>query len=82
MADEELNIIEDGKKEFKVPENSQNNGKNLFLLFVITFVVVVIFASIFFKGLFSDVDVNIGENPIASMNQRGDEEDFNINLKK
>ena len=74
MLDEEFNIEEE-KKEFKVPQNS---GKNLFLLFIITFVVVVIFASIFFKGLFSNVDVNIGENPVASMDQRGDEEDVNI----
>ena len=76
MSDEEINIAkeEEEKKEFKVPNNSISNGKNLFLIFVITFVVVVIFASIFLKGLFSNVDVNIGENPIASMNQRGDEE--------
>ena len=81
MSNDELNInIEpEDKKEFRVPEDSQSNGKKLFLLFIITFVVVVIFASIFFKGLFSNVDVNIGENPVASMDQRGDEDnDLNI----
>lgn len=66
---------EEEKKEFRVPESSQGSGKKLFLLFVVTFVVVTISASIFFKNLFSNVDVNIGENPIAAMDQRGDEED-------
>ena len=80
MAEEEEEIVaQEGNKEFKVPPKTGNAGRNLLLLFFITFVVVVIIATMFFKSIFANVDVNIGENPVASMNQRGDEEDdFNI----
>ena len=78
MSDEE-NYTEVDKKGFKVPEESLITGRNIILVFLVTFVVVVIFASMFLKGLFSNVDINIGENPVASMNQRADEEnDLNI----
>ncbi|MBQ7450468.1 SPOR domain-containing protein [bacterium] len=73
MSEEEI-YTEDERKEFRVPENSFGNWKKLVLIFMTTFVVVVIFASIFFRGIFSNADVNIGENPVASMNQREDEE--------
>lgn len=80
MAEEEI-IEKEEKKEFKVPQKPSNAGRNLLLLFFVTFVIVVIVATMFFKSIFANVDVNIGENPVASMNQRSDEEDDDLNIR-
>ena len=83
MTEEKKNNIEDvilnEKKEFKIPENGNNNKRNLVLLFFTTFVFGIIAVSFFLKELSPNMDLDIGENPIASMNQRDDgEEDYSI----
>ena len=75
--DEDFNNIEEEKREFRVPESNGNNRNNLIYLFIITFVFGIIFVSIFLKGLTPSMDLDIGENPVASMDQRGDE-DYNV----
>lgn len=72
-------VILNEKKEFNTPENdNKENQKNLLLLFLTTFVFGIIIISVFLKGLVPNMDLDIGENPVASMDQRGDEEDFNV----
>ena len=83
MEEEKNNNIQDvilnDKREFKVPDNKEkDNKKNLIYLFLITFVLGIIVVSIFLKGISPNMDLDIGENPVASMDQRDDEEDFNI----
>ena len=79
MAEENKNIpIEEPIKEFKVPENNIGNKKNLIYLFLITFVFGIIIVSVFLKGLTPNMDLEIGENPVAAMNQREDEDEDNI----
>ena len=66
------------KREFKVPETNKGKGYGLIYLFLFTFVFVIILVSAFLKNLTPNMDLEIGENPVALMNQRGDEEDYNI----
>lgn len=68
---------EQEKQEFKVPDNNKDNKRSLIYLFIGTFAFGIIFISIFLKGITPSMDLDIGENPVASMDQRGDE-DYNV----
>ena len=75
--EEDFNNIEEENNAFKVPESNGNSRNNLIYLFIGTFVFGIIFVSIFLKGITPNMDLDIGENPVASMDQRGDE-DYNV----
>lgn len=69
-------------KSFKVPEKEENGSgyvKSMFIIFCTVLVAGIIFISMILKGA-SNIDLEIDENPIASMNQRG-EESFEDNIR-
>ena len=81
MPEENQDTIIEPIKEFKVPEKSNSNKKNLIYLFLITFVFGIIIVSVLLKGIAPNMDLDIGENPVASMNQRDDEYEDNIRIQ-
>lgn len=72
-------LILNDKREFKVPESdNKEKNNNLIYIFLFTFIAGIIFVSVFLKGITPNIDLDIGENPVAAMNQRGDDENFNV----
>lgn len=78
---EEENLIEQKeekpekiKKEFRVPGAENNiNVVNLVYIFVVALVFGIVFISIMLKSVSPNIDLDNGDEHVASMNQRGDE---------
>ena len=68
--------LEKIKKEFKVPGSENNlNIVNLVYIFVAALVFGIIFISIMLKSVSPNIDLDNGDEHVASMNQRGDEKE-------
>lgn len=80
----EDDITNENLKSFRVPEEKSNNFaflKNILLVFCATLVIGIIFISTVLKSASPTVDLDIGEEPVASMDQRGDEDYDNIRMQ-
>ena len=76
-------LANDNIKSFSVPKDKNKNSefyKNILIIFCGTLVVGVILISTLLKSASPSVDLEIGDNPVASMNQRGDE-DYEDNIR-
>lgn len=72
----------DRKENYQYPNLQEKKNHTSILIFTITFIVGVIFVSLFFKSISPEMDLDVGDNPIPSMNQRNGEDsdnrDFNV----
>ena len=77
--------VNENLKSFRVPEDNKTNTefiKKLVVIFCATLVIGIILISTILKSASPSVDLDVGDDPVASMNQRGDEEfDDNIRMQ-